>query len=281
MVGIRLFALVFIAWMVPSPAHAWFPPSHYVISQKFLQKRERIKTLWLKSNATLFEGEVPTPTSLTEVFQWDAAAQMWQLKIFNPAGVELYVYQRKGIGPQSIVQGIDPSTPPIATYFFVEPQADRVVQALGKWGIHLKTEADLAGFKDDARRRSYDPFLLKRWKGGFDWAVGGYDRSQIWVEKDRLLPHRFLLMPKKGSISGPVSYEFEFPDGNVSDWAFPKATTVVVQQRTLFKVETVQTVFNGKLEVLPATTVWGYTEAGKDADERTHELIDSLILYLR
>lgn len=260
---------------------SWFPPSHFVVSQKFLQKREKLKSVWMKNDITLMEGEKPTSIKLREVFQWDAALQTWQLKLTDLEGAELFVYQRKILGPQTVIPGIDPSSPPLPTYFFLEPAADRVVQALNRWGIYLKSEQDLAPFKDETRRRSYDPYTLQRWKGDIVWAVGGYDRSQVWMDCARFLPMRFLLQPRKGSVSGPISYEFEYAPGAGGDLILPKATDLWSQEQRLMRVEMQQVAINAKVELLPATTVWGLTEAGQGAEDKVRELIEWFVQYFR
>ncbi|MBI3544825.1 MAG: hypothetical protein HY075_16255 [Deltaproteobacteria bacterium] len=258
-----------------TPAHAYVPPSYYVI-RMLARKHAPLEDARFRSKVTFYKKSGEVIASVNETLALSDAERA-TVKLTDASGNELALKSRKLIGARPG----DVDRPVTYDLLFVKDGAN-IYEHLKLLGLPLKTEAALYSEKEGAM--PYKPettVALERYENKIAVVVG--DRSKksdvnsavsLWVEKDSYLPLRavFPTAPEMGMSSEPLELRMS-SYGMHKAFLYPRNVQIFRNGTLWAKVETQEVRGGGgALEASPA-------KVEPDGDLR--ELIDTYLRWIR
>jgi hypothetical protein len=267
-----LFLAVAIGLGTAGVAHAYVPPSHFLV-KTLAAKKAGAKAVRYRTVVQALEGGHPSGPRFRQLTVYDFGTHVLRSTAQDDQGHDLYVIERR--------LGMAGSAP-LADYLIFENQAALVELQLKSVGIPIRTEEDLASLPDEEARVKAERTFLSRWKSDVAWVVGerGKPDAQLWLEKDAFLPLR-LAARRDGE-----EYELRFDGFRFTrEVPFPRAVTllkgVAESARPALREELTEVNLVSSAPELRTAATPGFTEAGNSADSAVRDLIQAYYQYLR
>lgn len=215
-------------------AHAYVPPSFFIV-RNLAHKHAMVDEGRFRHKVTFYKSNGEATRTLNEtVVLTDAENAIVQLSDEN--GNPIATRTRKLVGNR-----VDELNRPVTYDLLMMKDGPNVFSHLRALGLPLKTESDLYSEKEGTMPyKPEDTVKLERYDRRVAVVVGTDSKSsQLWIEKDSMLPLRAIVpsAPEAGMSSEPL--EFKFSTFQVyKSLLYPRTTQVLRGGKLWAKIET-------------------------------------------
>lgn len=251
----RLAVLVLSVFLVAtSAAHAYVPPSGYMIEQ--LAKRHRsLKGLRVKTRIT------GTSTQIKEIAWYEAPTRTLKARILDANDHEIYAYQRK-ITPQDS----------LASLVLFESNAETIMKGLLAAGIPVVPKEEILKLQTEEERRALELTAIGRLDKRVGWTIGQGSPS-FWILKDEFTPLKL-------ALNGGVEIRFE-ETKTMRDFPYSRAISLYRSGDFVLKGEAIEVMVNPDLSDMKSITVTGAPAIPSSLDSATRSLIEQWVQWIR
>ncbi len=258
MIPVRSFSVLLVSGvlsaLIASSAHAYVPPSNFLISS--LAKKHRVlKSLRVKTRIT------GTNAQIREIGYFDAATKTWKARFLDQNDRELYAFERK----------LGSASDSLTSLLLFETNAAHLVTTLKNAGIPIVSEEELLALPGELERRAAEKTSIGRLDKKVGWVIGE-GGTALWVLKDEFVPLRLL----------HGGFDFRYEETKYSK-NFPYSRSISVYRGGDFvlKGEAMEVITSPDLADMKAIQVQGLPAISSSIPAEERALIEQWVQWVR
>lgn len=259
--------ILFLSLSYSAQAYIW--PSEFLVEQ--VAKKKSARTVKISSVISEMQGGQPTSTRIQEVLWVDYARGVYQSRIYNSSGKEIFFRSGRVRDPHSAL-GVPSQTDSQApgTFLTIERSEDALLTFLLKKDLPVLVEGQLLALPDEDARRKAEETEIKRWNEEQVWVIGNREKNkeqtELWLRKNEFLPLRFFW---SGTELRFVNYYFS------NGFHYPQEILVMKDEEPFLqaKMQPSRLEVNSKNFRWPKASREGWTEEGRSEGSSTQDLV--------
>lgn len=248
----KRFVLFFFYMGILGEAHAYIPPTEFLVSQ-ITKRKQGFQNLTVTSVIQELSKSGPTQVQFKETTLIDFSSGRLFSHAYEVEGRDSFAIQKSL--SRSSASGVpsfdDLNRPPFFDFLFFTADAPLVDLILFHHQLPILFGSALEKLSSEEDKRKAEKTFIRRWNQRIFWVITQNPvlqdapplSSELWIEKDSFLPMRFRTL-----IKGDV-LEFWFENYRfVKDYAYPQEVTVQLRGQPLLKASLDKIEINRKIK---------------------------------